>query len=156
VETTYRAFRRLKTKRRLPAVFDTLIAAEAGNHPVELSMVIVYVCLEMLKDTWARTEGIAYKEGYFWRPQPRTGKLVRFGFEAMLRSMLAKVGVRRGLRLLTRYRNALIHSGGLRLPQRTKSRAYVTAQRLCREYVLRLLGYKGTYAVWGSVKLGRM
>ena len=156
VETAFPAFRRLKSRRRLREVFDTLISAEAGNHPVELSLLTAYICLEMLKDTWARSMGIPFAKGHFWRVNPRTGKRTRYGFEPMLRSMMRQVGMRPGLKLVGRYRNALVHSGGLRLSRQTKSRAYDTAQRLCREYLLRLLGYKGPYVIWGELRPGAL
>lgn len=156
LEGTFSAFRRLKTKRQLPAFIDALISAETGNHPVEISLVTAYVSLEMLKDSWARSKGIPFQKGHFARVDPSTGQPTRYGFEAMLRDMFAEVGMKPKLKPVARYRNALIHSGGLRLSHRTKDRAYATVQRLAREYVLRLLGYKGPYVMFGSLKLGNL
>jgi len=140
----------------LPALIDALVSAETGNHPVEISLVTAYVSLEMLKDSWARSKGIPFHDGWFWRPNPRGKGEVRYGFEAMLRDMFAEVGMKPRLKLLARYRSALIHSGGLRLSHRTKDRAYATVQQLAREYVLRLLGYRGPYVVFGSLRLGQL
>ena len=157
LERTFSAFRRLKAKRRLPAFIDALISAKTVNQPVEISLVAVYISLEMLKDSWARFKGIPFHGGHFWHVDSNTGKRMnRYGFEAMLRDMLAEVGMKPKLKLLVRYRNALIHSGGLRLSHRTKGRAYETVQRLAREYALRLLGYKGPYVVFGSLRLGHL
>jgi hypothetical protein len=75
----------------------------------------------------------------------KTGKLGPYPFQSVLRDMLKEVGMRPRLARIVEYRNALIHSGGLRLRQTNKHKAYVETQRLIREYLLRLLGYSGRY-----------
>ncbi len=152
LEQTFPRFRRLRDKRRIIACIDTLLHAEAGIAPVELRMLAAYLTLEMLKETWARRKGIKYSKGSFWRTGPR-GKPMRYGFEELLRDMCAEVGMRPSLKRLVQYRNALVHSGGLRLANRTKDRAYGAAQQLAREYLLRLLGYRGPYVVFGAMRM---
>lgn len=152
LEQTFPLFRRLRSRQRIIACIDTLLHAEVGAVPVELRMVIVYVCLEMLKDTWARGKGIPYLSGAF-RRRGAKGKAVPYKFEELLRDMCAEVGMKPSLRRLVRYRNALIHSGGMRLANSVKRRAYENAQQLAREYILRRLGYRGPYVVFGAMRM---
>jgi hypothetical protein len=114
-------------------------------------MVAVYVTLEMLKDGWARERRVPFKAGSFWKKGTK-GKAHRYGFRSLLRDMCAEVGMRPRLVELVKYRNALLHSGGIRLAKRSKRRAYVAAQRLAREYMLRRLGYRGPFVLFGDIR----
>jgi hypothetical protein len=155
LEQSYPSFRRLKSKRRIIACIDALIAAEAGLMPSELKMVSVFVVLEMLKDVWARERGVLYRKGKF-RKVSAGGKLLPYSFKAMLEDMCKDVGMRPALRRLVKYRNALIHSGGMRQSIEGKDAAYASAQRIVREYLLRRLQYRGRYVVFGSLSPGVM
>jgi hypothetical protein len=64
IEQTFPAFCRLKKKRKLAAVFDYLVQAERPSQPTEIRLLLAFVTLEGLKDTYARQAGISYVKGH--------------------------------------------------------------------------------------------
>ena len=154
LEQTFKPFRALP-RARITACIDVLYYAEQDIVPTEVRMVLVYVCLEMLKDMWARQRKIQFAKGVFCKANLK-GKPVKYTFEELLLDMCRDVGMRPSLKRLVRYRNALIHSGGIRIPEKVKQNAYLSAQRLAREYLLRLLGYRGPYFRFREMKLRQL
>jgi hypothetical protein len=149
LESTFPSLAAMRGKRRFTSCIDALLHAEAGVMPTELRMVAAYVTLEMLKDHWARTQRLEFARGRFWATTSR-GKARPYTFEELLKGMCDEVGMQVALREIVPYRNALIHSGGMRLRNRTKDRAYNAIQRMAREYMLRRLNYHGAYFRFGD------
>jgi len=145
VEQTYRRFRTLQRRRRLPVVIDYLVLADRVAQPTEVRLVLLFVALECLKDTFAKDRGLLFVKGSYRHPS-KPNKLGRpYSFEDLLRLMLADVGMRRGLRRIVRLRNEIVHTG---LSTRTHTQQWAIYERahdVVREYILRLLGYHGTY-----------
>lgn len=154
VDQTWKTFRRLKRSRRLNLVFDYLVKAEIPSQPVELKLLIAFIVLESLKDTYARQHGIPYARGYFRKisnpPKTNVEKEPTYRFEELLKEMFREVGMNPGLKRIIKLRNELIHSGLSRKPYISNWRTHEKAMDLIREYLLRLLGYAGTYYPYSS------
>lgn len=148
VEQTYPTFVRLEKSRKLKVVVDYLLQAERQNQPIECRLIFAFVLLENLKDTYAREKGIPYIKGFF-RKQPKPNG-ERYSFEELLHLMFREVRMRRGLKRVIKLRNDIIHSGLSRKSHHQSWSMYEKVHDLLREYILRLLGYHGTYLVYAS------
>lgn len=152
IEQTYPTFKRLEKSRKLPVVIDYLLQAERPSQPTECKLLFAFVLLENLKDTFARAKGIPYVKGFF-----RKGagpKAAKYSFEELLQLMLAEVGMRRGLKRIVRLRNEIVHSGLSRRPHSKNRAMYEKIHDILREYLLRLLGYRGQYLVYSLASNG--
>lgn len=155
VQDSFSAYTRLHKGRKLPAVFDYLVQAERPSQPTEIRLLLLFVTLENLKDTFARTERIPYLKGFYRKPPASPGKLgAKFTFEELLAQMLHAVRMRRGLRQVIALRNEIIHSGLSRQPHARQWHLYERGQDLVREYLFRLLGYRGNYFTYASQGMG--
>ena len=140
----YAPFCRLRKERRLQEIIHYLLEAE--RTPVmEVKLLILFVTLEGLKDTYAKTSDIPYRRGYFWKTRKSKKRADRYSFEQLLRKMLRDGGMRRGLKRVVSLRNEIIHSGISRLPYSSLEATYERVHDIVREYLLRLLGYEGSY-----------
>lgn len=154
VNLCYERYKLMEHVRRLPVVFDYLVQAERMSQPIELKLLIAFVTLENLKDTFARVEGIPFKKGYFRKvPKPKK-ESNRYSFEELLRLMLRRVSMRKGLKRVIVLRNEIIHSGVACKPTTWQWRMYEQLHDLIREYVLRLLNYRGHYLTYRSRGMG--
>lgn len=148
VEQTYPNFVRLEKSRKLNVVIDYLLQAERQNQPTECRLIFAFVLLESLKDTYARSKAIPYLKGFFRKQSTPNG--AKYSFEELLHMMFREVRMRRGLKRIVKLRNEIIHSG---LSQRSHHQRWVMYEKvhdLLREYILRLLGFHGTYLVYSS------
>lgn len=148
VEQTYPTFVRLEKSRKLNVVIDYLLQAERQNQPTECRLIFAFVLLENLKDTYARKIGIPYIKGFF-RKGP-SAKAQHYNFEELLHLMFREVRMRRGLKRVIKLRNDIIHSGLSHKSHHQRLAMYEKVHDLLREYILRLLGYHGTYLVYSS------
>lgn len=156
VEQTYETYRRLEKLRNLNIVIDYLIQADRAGQPTEICLVLIFVTLESLKDTFARSQSIPYRKGYFRKPPIKPGKEgAKYSFEELVTLMLRQVGMRRGVKRLVKLRNDLIHSGLSRKPHKRQWALYADIHDLIREYMLRLLGYRGRYSPYAFERRGR-
>jgi len=128
--STWPAFRKLKRSRRLPAIIDYLVLADRPRQPSEISTLLAFTALESLKSTHSRGQ--------------------RGEFEARVRRMLEAVGMQRGLCHLVTLRNKIVHEGLAGMPHNKVRRHYDRLQDILREYLLRLLGYHGSYLLYSS------
>jgi hypothetical protein len=151
VQQSFPEYKRLNKKRKLAAVFDYLVQAECPTQPMEVQLLLMFVTLESLKDTFARTVGIPYMKGFYRKPTGKSGKLgASFTFEELLSRMLESVRMRRGLKQVIALRNEIIHSGLSRKSPAQQWRLYERVQDLVREYLFRLLGYHGEFFTYAS------
>jgi hypothetical protein len=150
IDQVYNTYSRLETKRRLNVVIDYLIQAERSGQPRELKLILAFIVLESLKDTYARERGIPYINGHFRKgPRPSSRSPV-YSFKELLQEMLRAVGMRRGIKRIIQLRNEIIHSGVLRLLPSSQWSLYRRAYDIISEYLLRLLGYHGPYLKYTS------
>ena len=151
VEQAYPVYFRLSKKRKLPVVFHYLLQATRPSQPTEIRLLLLFITLENLKDTYARTAGISYIKGYYRKPPSKPGKpSAQFSFEDLLSEMLLSVGMRRGLKQIVTLRNEIIHSGLSRKSHAMQLSIYERIQDILREYILRLLGYHGEFFLYAS------
>ncbi len=143
IDLAYPNYKRLERKRNLPQVIDYMVEMQADQF-LEVRLLLAFVALESLKDTYARSKGLPF-EGGFYRKPPGGRKAPRYSFEELVCMMFAEVGMRRGLKRLVRLRNEIIHSGVSRKQPRIVHSAYAKVHDVLREYIMRLLGYRGRF-----------
>ncbi|MCC6295264.1 MAG: hypothetical protein IT469_01000 [Pseudomonadales bacterium] len=148
VRQVFSRYVHLEKSRKLNVVIDYLLIAEERNRATEGRLLLIFVVLENLKDTYARSKSIPYSGGYYRKSTATNSP--RYTFEELLSAMLMDVGMRKDLKSIIRLRNELIHSGLSRLPHASQRRIYERAQDLVREYMLRLLGYRGSFLAYSS------
>lgn len=150
IQTCYNAYKQLERIRKLNVVIDYLVQAERPGQPTELKLIICFVVLENLKDTYARSMGIPYKKGYYRKvPKPNKGD-DHYSFEELLNLMLRQVRMKKSLKRIRDLRNEIIHSGVTRKPYSWQWKKYEGLHDLLREYILRLMGYSGHYLTYTS------
>ncbi|MDA7930125.1 hypothetical protein N9B63_04740 [Akkermansiaceae bacterium] len=154
IEKTWTEYRKLKGRRKLPEIIDYLVKAELPQQPVELKLLIIFVVLEGLKDTYAKVNSIPYARGYFRKisspPRPNIGREPTYSFEELLTLMLKEVKMKKRLKRIIKLRNQIIHSGLSRRPSKSNWKTYENSQDIVREYILRLLNYTGTWFPYSS------
>lgn len=148
IESCWARYRQLKYIRKLPAVIHYCVQTEAPGQPVEARLLGAFVLLENLKATYARSRSIPYVAGFFRKPA-LPGKSLRradrYKFEELLRMMFLEVGMKPALRRLVSVRNEIIHFGLSRRPLDRLLDYYDRVHDLVREYLLRLLGFSGSF-----------
>lgn len=151
VERTYPSFRAYASRRRLPVVIDYLTYADYPAQPIEVRLLLAFVTLESLKDSFARACKIPYLKGFYRKPAAKPGKDgAKYTFEELTKAMLADVGMRAGLARIIKLRNQIIHAGVSRMSVKEKWNTYEAAQDIIREYLLRLLNFRGTFFTYSS------
>lgn len=148
VETAYPKFKALESARKLNIVIDYLLQAERTGQPTECKLLFSFVLLENLKDSYARSKKILYAKGYFRKTANPKG--AKYSFEELLTIMLKEVRMRKGLKRVISLRNEIIHSGLSRKTHKQQWATYERVHDLIREYVLRLIGYKGKYLIYST------
>lgn len=151
VDQTYPQFKALESARSLKVVIDYMLQAARPGLPMECKLVFLSVLLENLKHTYGTHLQYAIKGGKFVDPVTKT----RLGFQDMMNLMFSAVGMAPGLQPLVDLRNEVLHTGVASLTHAQQKLQYDAATDLIREYLLRLLGFKGNFDVsptGGSVK----
>jgi hypothetical protein len=150
INQTYQAYSQFERSRMLNVVIDYLLQADREALPTECRLIFAFVLLENLKHTYAVSEGIPFVEGYFRKgPSPRDKTI---SFKDMLTRMFKAVGMTPALDSIVSLRNAIVHSGVSDLTHHANLEAYEQIQDLVREYLLRLLGFVGSYALYSDVQ----
>lgn len=151
VEQTYPTYRLLSESRKLAVVFDYLVQAERPGQPTEIRLLLLFVTLENLKDTYASEKGIPYVNGFYRKPPAKPGKEgEKFSFKELLIQMLCSVSMTADLKQVVNLRNEIIHSGLSRELHAHQWAMYEHIQDLVREYVFRLLAYRGEFFTYAS------
>ena len=151
VDQTYPQFKALESARSLKVVIDYMLQAARPGLPMECKLVFLSVLLENLKHTYGTHLQYAIKGGKFVDPVTKA----RLGFQDMMNLMFSAVGMAPGLQPLVDLRNEVLHTGVASLTHAQQKLQYDAATDLIREYLLRLLGFKGNFDVsptGGSVK----
>lgn len=151
VDQTYPQFKALESARSLKVVIDYMLQAARPGLPMECKLVFLSVLLENLKHTYGNQLQYQVKGGKFVDPVTKA----RLGFQDMMNLMFSAVGMAPGLQPLVDLRNEVLHTGVASLTHAQQKLQYDAATDLIREYLLRLLGFKGNFDVsptGGSVK----
>lgn len=160
---TWPNYQRLKTRRPLSSFIHLIGNSDLAGGLLEEKLSSSMICLESIKSYWAIDEG--HTHGITEDPRGRfknaTGGDVHF--EDLLKYTLAAVRMRvpRSFTRIIKLRNAMIHRGFIRetdavtrfifgavAPKTLSRRMFAVMEQvhdLLREYMLRLLGYKGEY-----------
>ena len=143
-------FATLRETRKLGIVIHYILLADRHEQPVEVQLLLAFVALESLKTTYARSQGIPFIAGQFRKisspPKRNPKKEPYYTFGELLKLMfrdvkMGKTGVKQPIKL----RNPIIHSGIASARPSTLHKMYDSVQDILREYVLRLLHYKGQF-----------
>ena len=151
VDETYPQYKALESARSLKVVIDYMLQAARPGLPMECKLVFLSVLLENLKHTYGNQLQYQVKGGKFVDPVTKA----RLGFQDMMNLMFSAVGMAPGLQPLVDLRNEVLHTGVASLTHAQQKLQYDAATDLIREYLLRLLGFKGNFIVsptGGSVK----
>jgi hypothetical protein len=166
IQQAWPNYQRLKTSRPLSAFIHMIVASDIGGGGLLEAQASASVqCLESIKSYFALSEGARYKiiekaNGTFWRGN------TEMHFGDLLKLTLQDVGMKlpSSFDTIRRLRNALIHRGFIRetdnvtrfifrnVPAGGMHTAMFAvmedAQDILREYMLRLLGYKGSWCAY--------
>jgi len=125
--------------RKLPLIFDYVSQAFSIN-TIETKLVFSYVTLESLKYTFAKEKGYTFSNGYF-----RDHNNKRLSFHSLIEMMLSELGIDFNLNEITELRNDIIHSGYTEKTFDHNFKIFIYCQHIIRDYLIKLLGYKGYY-----------
>ena len=151
VDQTYPQFKALESARSLKVVIDYMLQAARPGLPMECKLVFLSVLLENLKHTYGNQLLYAIKGGKFIDPATNAS----LSFKVMMTRMFGAEGMAPSLKPLVDLRNEVLHTGVASLTHAQQKLQYDAATDLIREYLLRLLGFKGNFNVsptGGSVK----
>lgn len=155
VEQTYNNYTCLEQSRKLNIIIHYLNQAETPAQPMEIKLILVFVALESLKHTFAHSKKITYADGAFRKPEWKNGERGKtYSFKKLVEMMLAEVGMTYDLTSVINLRNDLIHSGLSMESYNSKNEIYADVHDLLREYLLRLLGYRGLYSPYAYERRG--
>lgn len=151
VDQTYPQYKALESARSLKVVIDYMLQAARPGLPMECKLVFLSVLLENLKHTYGTHQQYAFRSGKFIDPATNAS----LSFKVMMTRMFGAEGMAPSLKPLVDLRNEVLHTGVASLTHAQQKLQYDAATDLIREYLLRLLGFKGNFNVsptGGSVK----
>lgn len=154
IEQVWVQYRKLKKTRKLPEIIEMLTISELPSQPLEVKLLQVFVVLENIKGTYAHTKKMPFFKGYFRQlsnpPKANLAKEKALNFKELLTFALKDVRMKNNLHRIIRLRNEIIHFGLSRRPYTSLTKNYDSCQDLIREYLLRLLQYKGPYLIYSK------
>lgn len=146
LESVWGTFIQEETLRNLPAVFHYLALSEREDTPVELKLAMLLIVLEQLKHSFAVSNCYVFIAPWFHVPgTTKATRKSKRNFEKLLKDMFGSVGMGPSLASIVDLRNEILHSGLSARPfdELTVMEGDILA--VIREYLLRLLGYTGSY-----------
>jgi hypothetical protein len=148
LELVWERYSELEGTRMLRAAIDLLVVPETRSLPLELKLAAMFMLLENLKATHATEQGYPFEKGYF-RKEP--GGKEKWSFKSLLIDMFGKVGMGSpDLSAIVTLRNDIVHSAVSLAPYDRQQEIYDECQDLAREYLLRLLGYRGRFRLYSG------
>jgi hypothetical protein len=142
---TFNGYLAIEQERKLRSVIHYLHEAGLPSRPLEVSIVLLFVALENLKHTYAVSVGYRFVGGVFREQNGKT----KINFESMCGRLFDSVGMNPNLAPLVSLRNDVIHSGLTGLTPQAQQSHKAELSDLIREYILRLIGYNGSYMSHG-------
>ena len=146
VDRAYPQFKALEGARSLKVVIDYMLQAARPGLPMECRLVFLSVLLENMKQTYGTQLKFAFKDGKYVDPETKK----KIDFRVMMSRMFRAEGMTPSLQPLVNLRNEVLHTGVASMTIQQQKAQYDAATDLIREYLLRLLGFKGTFNVSGS------
>lgn len=145
MEQVWPAYFKLENPRKLRVAFDYFVSAEVLGLPLELKLATMFVLFENLKATFASERGYRFEKGYYRKPSGKP-----WAFKSLLKGMFCKVGMNPSLDEIVKLRNEIIHSGISQMSFDEQYRIYGKCQDFAREYLLRLLGFSGSFFLYSD------
>ena len=125
--------------RKLPLIFDYIFQAFSIN-TIETKLVFSYVTLESLKYTFAKEKGYTFSKGFFHDHNKK-----QLNINKLIEMMLSEIGIVFKINEITELRNDIIHSGYTEKTFDHNFKIFIYCQHIIRDYLIKLLGYKGDY-----------
>ena len=150
IEQTFNNYTSLESSRKLYVVIHYMLLIETNSLPIEAKLALSFVLLENLKSSYAHSKNIPYINNFFRKGPNPNKKSATYGFSELLKMMLNEVGMTNDLSMVKKTRNEIIHSGLTELPYDEAHKLYDEIHDLIREYLLRLLDYRGEYLIYSS------
>ncbi len=153
IQSTWDAYQHIKESRKLPAIIHYLLECDRPNQLLEVQFLFTAIILESLKSTYANSKGYEYDGSGFTKEQVNKPKCedgqkcIRryFSFKELLTEMFAEMGMSPDLKNIINLRNEVFHNGLSKKGYEYLTEVYDSAQDVIREYLLKLLAYKGEY-----------
>lgn len=139
IEGCYDTYKQLEEERTLKAAIELFVTSDALEQPVELRLANIFLLLENLKHSYAKTHGYEYNNGFWCKNGQRTG------FKRILIDMFDSVGMSPEVSEIVLLRNEIIHSGLSEMEGEKKYKVFSVCKELSGEYLFRLLGYQGQF-----------
>ncbi|WP_349919854.1 hypothetical protein [Aeromonas veronii] len=140
IETCWERFDELYFSRRLNIVIDYFTTMDAKKLQLEVKLSLAYTLLECLKFTFAKNDGYPFNGSWFLYKTRR----VRIPANELISRMLSEVGMVLPDQLMEE-RNNLVHEGITSREGQDIHFLYSECKDIVSEYLLRLLGFSGTY-----------
>ncbi|SDE76432.1 hypothetical protein SAMN05192589_1335 [Paracidovorax valerianellae] len=157
IEQCFPNYKQLEKSRKLRSVIDYLSQAEVKGQLMEVRSILSFITLENLKHSYANSKGYAFVGNYFRKTTGKaTKKTPKYFFSDLATEMLNEVGMPAPASNIYSLRNELIHSGLSSLTFHEQLERYEDVHDLIREYLLRLLGYKGAYTPYAFNRRGNV
>ena len=153
IEQVWPIYRRKKKTRKLAELIDMLTIAELPTQPLEIQLANMFIIMENMKSTYARSKKIPFFKGYYRKissPPKAMNKEQKYTFKELLSMMFDEVGMQPRLKRILNLRNEIIHFGLSRKPYTSLRNDYEYCHDIVREYLLRYLGYRGEYLIYSS------
>lgn len=153
IEKIWAKYRVTKKSRKLAEIIDMLTIAELPVQPLEVKLAQIFVVLENLKSTYAKSQKIPFHKGFYRKVSLQPKKLnsePKYSFKELLAKMFSDVGMNPSLKRILNLRNEIIHFGLSRKPYHSLRKDYDFCHDIVREYLLRFLEYDGYYMVYSS------
>ena len=139
ITSTWEQFEYNYERRKLPLIFDYIFQAFSVN-TIETKLVFSYVTLESLKYTFAKEKSFKFSNGCF-----RDQNSKRLSFNDLIKMMLNEVDINFDVKEIIELRNDIIHSGYTEKTFDHNFKIFIYCQHIIRNYLIKLLGYKGYY-----------
>lgn len=150
VEQTFNNYKSLENPRKLNVAIHYMLLIENNSLPIEAKLALSFVLLESLKSSFAHSKNIPYIKDFFRKGINPNRDSKTYSFKELLEMMFNEVGIAKDLSQVIKIRNDIIHSGLTQLHHDDAVKLHDDIHDLCREYLLKLLGYNGEYLLYSS------
>lgn len=140
IEKTWKNFRKFNKSRKLSIVFRYIVLAQYEQLPIESKLITMFIILELLKTTYAKSKKIPFIKDRFKKPNKSN-----YSFEELLKMMLKDCKITIGIKRIIKARNKIIHSGTLYNKFESNIKIFEKCNELVRIYIIKLLNYDGNY-----------
>lgn len=160
LQQCWKPYQENRDSRNLFEVIEYLLQCERPNQPLEIKLVFASIILESLKSTYAHTRDYRFDGSGLLTKEPSNENLKcddktkcknrYMSFRALLKEMLFQEQIDVDLTEIIKLRNEVFHNGLSSKDYEHMNATYKYAQDVIREYLLRLLGYKGEYYLYSK------